>query len=52
MAEKKNTKGVVEKKGTNEIREFTPKKIKGIKDNSFMIFAAPRRAEQFWHLTY
>ena len=44
MAEKKNTKGVVEGKGTNEIREFTPKKIKGIKDNSFMIFAAPRRA--------
>jgi type IV secretory pathway VirB4 component len=44
MTEKKNTKDVAKGKGTNEICAFTPKMIKGIKDNSFVIFAASRRA--------
>ena len=29
---------------TGKIKEFTPQMIKNIKDNSFMIFAAPRKA--------
>ena len=48
MARKKNTKGVVEGKGTKEIREFTPKMIKGIQENphDFRSTAA-RREDRF-----